>query len=396
MKIATNVIIWLVGSLFIFSGLIKLNDPVGTEIKLEEYFDVFSEDFRNKIVVNGELKGTEENTMSRFFQALKPYSLSLAILMSALEVIWGFSLLIRFRPRFTLWALFLLVLFFTGLTFYSWYFNKVTDCGCFGDAIKLEPFQSFMKDVILVVLIGFLLLQSKNITANTTKWAWASNLVVSLLSFGTGFYTAYYLPIIDFLPYKVGNHIPTLMKPKEPLRYEQKYTFTNLKTQKDETFSEQEVDEKNLWEDTLTYKYKAFENKLLNPEAQAKIGADFAWIDADTTQMKKMFQGNWLLVITPDLQKTNLKSFSEIKTLITSLKNTPIVPMGLSSDKNTFEALCHEYQLPIEHHAMDTKILKAMIRTNPGLILLKDGTVKGKWSYKSIPSKEKLISLVNQ
>lgn len=395
MKVAINLIIWLVGSLFIFSGLIKLNDPVGTEIKLEEYFDVFSEDFRNKIIINDELKSSEDTAMSNFFQALKPYSLSLAILMSALEVIWGFSLLIRFRPRFTLWALFLLVLFFTGLTFYSWYFNKVTDCGCFGDAIKLEPFQSFMKDVILVLLIGFLLSQSKQIKENEAKWAWASNLAVSLLSFGAGIYAAYYLPFIDFMPYKVGNHIPSLMKPTEPLRYEQKYTFLNLETKKEEVFSEQEVNDKNIWEDTLKYEYKAFENKLLNPKAQPKIGADFAWVDADTTQMQKMFQGNWLLVISADLRKTNLKTFSELKPLFAALKNSKIEPMGLTSDKNTFEALCHEYQIPIEHHSMDAKILKAMVRTNPGLILLQNGTVKGKWSYKSLPSKEELLALLN-
>lgn len=394
MKVATNLIIWLVGSLFIFSGLIKLNDPVGTEIKLEEYFDVFADDFRNKIIVNGQLKASEDTTMSRFFESLKPFSLSLAILMSALEVIWGFSLLIRFRPRFTLWALFLLVLFFTGLTFYSWYFNKVTDCGCFGDAIKLEPFQSFMKDVVLVILIGFLLTQSKKIVPNEQKWAWISNLAVSLLAFGAGIYAAYYLPFIDFMPYKVGNHLPSLMKPSEPLRYERKYTFLNLKTQKEEFFSEQEVSDKNLWEDTLQYQYKAFENKLLNPQAQAKIGPDFLWVDADSTAMKKMFQGAWLLVISPDLQKANLQTFADLKPLFASLKDTQVVPMGLSSDKNTFEMLCHEYQIPIEHHSMDAKILKAMIRTNPGFILLQNGTVKGKWSYKRLPSKEEIVGLL--
>ncbi|MFN3316223.1 MAG: hypothetical protein ACK40K_05385, partial [Raineya sp.] len=97
-----------------------------------------------------------------------------------------------------------------------------------------------------------------------------------------------------------------------------------------------------------------------------------------------MFQGNWLLVISADLRKTNLKTFQELKPLFSALKDTKIVPMGLSSDKNTFEMLCHEYQIPIEHHSMDAKILKAMIRTNPGLILLQDGTVRGKWSYKNL------------
>ncbi|WP_448528393.1 MauE/DoxX family redox-associated membrane protein [Raineya sp.] len=389
MRIAVNIVILLVGALFIFSGLIKLNDPVGTQIKLEEYFDVFADDFREKVLVGGELKETKETAMSGFFESLKPFALSFSILMSALEVIWGFSLLIRFRPKLTLWSLFLLIVFFTGLTFYSWHYNKVTDCGCFGDAIKLKPVESFLKDVVLLFLIGFLLLQNKKIAPNTQKWAWISNIVVSLASFGVGLYAAYYLPIIDFLPYKVGNHLPSLMKPKEPLRFENSYIYTNLKTGKEEVFTEKEFSE--LWDkklsDSTTYKYKDFKQTLLNPEAQAKIGADFRYIDADTTEMNKMFVGKKLLFIVPDIRKTNLKAFQKFSVLLKNLKGSDIIPLGLSSDKAQMELLCHEYQLPMEHHALDSKILKAMIRTNPGLILLENGTVRKKWSYLQIPEK---------
>ncbi|MDW8296535.1 MAG: DoxX family protein [Raineya sp.] len=389
MKVAINVILLLVGALFIFSGLIKLNDPVGTQIKLEEYFDVFADDFREKIFVDGNLKESKDTAVSSFFESLKPFALSFAILMSALEVIWGFSLLIRYRPKLTLWSLFLLIVFFTGLTFYSWHYNKVTDCGCFGDAIKLKPFESFLKDVVLLFLIGFLLLQHKKIVPNTQKWALWSNIAVSLFSFGLGFYAAYYLPIIDFLPYKVGNHLPSLMKPKEPLRFENRYIYTNLKTGKDETFTEKEFSE--LWDkklsDTTTYKYKDFKQTLLNPEAQAKIGADFRYIDADTTEMNKMFVGKKLLIIVPDIRKTNLEAFKKVSVLLKNLKSTDITPIGLSSDKAQMEILCHEYQLPMEHHAMDSKILKAMIRTNPGIMLLENGTVRKKWSYLQVPEK---------
>lgn len=394
MKIATNVIIWLVGGLFIFSGLIKLNDPVGTEIKLEEYFDVFADDFRDKIVVNGQVKGAEDTSMSSFFEALKPYSLSFAILMSALEVIWGFSLLIRFRPKFTLWSLFLLILFFTGLTFYSWNYNKVTDCGCFGDAIKLQPFQSFMKDVVLTILIGFLLWQSKNIVPNDKKWAWGSNLLVSIIAFGSGIYAVNYLPFIDFMPYKVGNNIPALMKPKEPLRYQNKYIYTNLQTKQDEEYNEKEFTAQ--WDkklaDSTKYKYKDFKQELLNPEAQSKIGADFVWIDGDTTTTKQMFKGNKLILVFSDLKKIEAKRFKNLSPMLKSLKDSGIEPIGLSSDKATLDAICHEFQLPMEHHSMDSKILKAMIRSNPGVLLLKEGTVKGKWHYNSLPNLNELKS----
>lgn len=389
MKAAVSVVRLLVAVLFIFSGLIKLNDPVGTQIKLEEYFEVFAEDFRSKTFVNGVLQSSRDTALSHFFEWLKPYALSLSILISVLEVIWGFSLLIRYRPKVTLGLLLALVVFFTGLTFYSWYYNKVTDCGCFGDAIKLKPFESFLKDVILLVLIGFLFWQNKRIVSNTQRWAWISYLAVSLGSLGLGIYTAYYLPIIDFLPYKVGNHLPTLMKPAEPLRFENTYIYTNLKTGKDETFTEREFSD--LWNtklnDTTTYRYKDFKQVLLNPQAQPKIGADFRYIDADTSEMNRMFVGKKLLFVVSDVRKAQLKAFEKFSKLLQNLKQSDITPIGLSSDKDVMEMLCHEYQLPIEHHAMDSKILKAMIRTNPGLILLENGTVRQKWSYLQIPEK---------
>ncbi|MDX1903304.1 MAG: DoxX family protein [Thermonemataceae bacterium] len=394
MNLAIRIITWLVAALFIFSGLVKLNDPVGSEIKFEEYFDVFADDFRDKIVVNGETKSKQDNAMSGFFEALKPFSLSFAIMLSALEVIWGVNLLLRFRPKFTLWALFLLVLFFTGLTFYSWYFNKVTDCGCFGDAIKLEPFQTFMKDIILSVLIGFLLLQNKKITANSHKIAWIGSTLATLFSFGVGLYAINFLPIIDFMPYKVGNHLPTEMKPKKPLKFQNTYIYTNLQSQKDENYTEKEFTE--LWEkklsDSTKYKYKDFKQILLNPEDQAKIGADFVWIDGDTTSTKKMFKGIKLLIVVSDVKKVSPKTYQSLSSLLKSLKGTDMEVIGLSSDRNTFDVICHEYQLPMEHHSMDSKILKAMVRSNPGLLLLKDGTVKGKWHYKHLPTLEELKS----
>src|SRR5690554_4067524 len=134
----------LVGILFIFSGLIKINDPVGTAIKLEEYFEVFSTD------------------ISSFFLVFVPYALFLAVLLSVLEVVLGLAVLIWYRSRTTTWILLLMIIFFTFLTFYSAYFNKVTDCGCFGDAIKLTPWQSFIKDILLLLLI-LVLFFNKNI-----------------------------------------------------------------------------------------------------------------------------------------------------------------------------------------------------------------------------------------
>ncbi|MEQ9414769.1 MAG: DoxX family protein, partial [Cyclobacteriaceae bacterium] len=124
-----------VGGLFIFSGLIKLNDPVGTQIKLEEYFEVFAVDFGS------------------FFHVFIPWAMEIGMVLIILELALGFAVLLHYKMNTTMWVMLSLMVFFTFLTFYSAYFNKVTDCGCFGDAIKLTPWESFYKDVILMVFV---------------------------------------------------------------------------------------------------------------------------------------------------------------------------------------------------------------------------------------------------
>src|SRR6186713_369168 len=134
-KFIDNFSRFLVGGLFIFSGLIKLNDPIGTEIKLEEYFEVFGVDFGS------------------FFLVFKPYAMEIGMILIVLEIALGVAVLINYKMAMTTKVLLALIIFFTFLTFYSAYFDKVTDCGCFGDFIKLTPWTSFIKDVILMVFV---------------------------------------------------------------------------------------------------------------------------------------------------------------------------------------------------------------------------------------------------
>src|SRR5690606_12556954 len=134
MKILVTISRIIVGVLFIFSGFVKLNDPLGFSYKLQEYF--------SEQVLNIEF--------------LIPFALVIAITLVIFELVLGIMLLIGYLPRFTLWSLLIMIVFFTFLTFYSAYFNKVTDCGCFGDAIPLTPWQSFYKDVILLILLFIL------------------------------------------------------------------------------------------------------------------------------------------------------------------------------------------------------------------------------------------------
>ncbi|QHL88525.1 DoxX family protein [Nibribacter ruber] len=360
---------WLVvGALFIFSGLIKLNDPVGTAIKLEEYFTVFSKDF------------------SSIFLAFVPYALYLSIFLSSLEVILGVALLVRWRLKLVLWVLLGLTVFFTFLTFYSAYFNKVTDCGCFGDAIKLTPWESFSKDVILLVLLLILLATQRFLPPfgrNSQKTAGLVVLVTVILSVGMGVYAYQHEPYLDFRAYKVGANIPALMKPSAPLRYE----YLMEKDGKEERFTTYPTDP--------SYTFKKMET--LNPEDAPKITDFNVWNDqGDFTQ--ELFVGNRLLIVVHDVKKTHPKSFSEINSLLAGLEKnqTPqVTPVALTSaNSQEFDVFRHDVNLAVPYYFADATVLKTVIRSNPGLLLLKNGVVVGKWHYNDVPTVQQVQALL--
>jgi len=197
-----------VGVLFIISGLIKLNDPVGFSFKLEEYF--------SQGVLN--------------MPSLMPWALSIAIIVVIIEVILGIALLLGYRSKLTIWSLLGMIVFFTFLTFYSAYYNKVTDCGCFGDAVKLTPWESFTKDVALLVLIVVLLLGIRYVKPLLSPKKNSLGLGIALLACIAFCYQVLnHLPAKDFRPYKIGANIEAGMNvpPDAPKPiYEYAWRFT--------------------------------------------------------------------------------------------------------------------------------------------------------------------------
>jgi uncharacterized membrane protein YphA (DoxX/SURF4 family) len=175
---------WFVGLLFIFSGLIKANDPLGLSYKMQEFFEAWHVSFLNNI------------------------SLSSSVLMNILEVIAGVAIIIGFKSKFFTRLLLLLIIFFTFLTSYVLFSGKITACGCFGDCVPLTPIQTFTKDIILLLLIVFITFNYKNINPifsfNTSK----NIIIISILSIGfLQWYVLNHLPFLDCLPYKKGNNI---------------------------------------------------------------------------------------------------------------------------------------------------------------------------------------------
>ena len=362
-RVLDQIFRFFVGILFIFSGLIKVNDPVGTSIKLKEYFEVFATDFGS------------------FFEIFVPHSLTISVVVVVLEVLLGIALILNYRMKLTAWLFLLLILFFSFLTFYSAFFNKVTDCGCFGDAIPLTPWESFSKDVVLFVMILYIFFRKKYFLPMFRKRTGDFIILASflLLTF-LAVYAIRHLPFIDFRPYKIGNNIPELMEPSEPYRY--RYIFE--KNGKTYEFTE-------FPEDT-TYVYKDLE--LLNPEAQPKITDYHIWTDeGDYTE--NTFRGNKLILVIYDVKKASVRHMDEIRSLIRNLPPSVDVLALTASGEEQFEAFRHEYQLAIPYYFADMTVLEAVIRSNPGLVLLQEGTVLGKWHHNDVPDPGKIAALIH-
>jgi len=365
MRIVDQIAKWIVGGLFIFSGLIKINDPIGTEIKLEEYFEVFASDFGS------------------FFYYFIPFALPIGFILIVLEVLLGFMVLINYRMKITTRILLVMIAFFTFLTFYSAYFNKVTDCGCFGDAIPLTPWESFYKDIILSILIIYVFLrQSKFVPVFRSLTSKTIIGFIILTTLIIGVLAIRHLPFLDFRAYKIGDNIEMNMLPEEVPVFE--YVF-----RKDGQIirSQQYLPEKE------GYEYVEFQ--ILNPKkATPKITDYNVWNEEHGDYTAETFKGNKMIVIISDVLKANTNEIEEINKLISRIeKNVEVIAFTASAGA-LFESFRHEQQLAIPYFFVDATVLKAMIRSNPGLILLQNGNVVGKWHYNDVPGIEQVLTLL--
>ncbi len=354
----------LLGGVFIFSGLVKLNDPVGTAIKLEEYFEVFSGDVP---------------ALSWLFDALRNESRLLSIFVSSLEVILGVAVLLRWYLRPTLRVVLALLTFFGFLTFYSAAFHKVTDCGCFGDFIKLTPWTSFAKDLVLLGLWAVVYFNQRFL-----RHAYARNMagllamtLVSALAIGIGVRALGHLPYVDFLPYKVGNSIPQLRKPAEAPRYQ--YTFTKP--------GGQTLTAADFPQDT-TWKYQTM--TVLNPDKAKPVITDFVVTDTEGQDVtSQILTGNKLLLIVQNTNKTDRERFEQLNALFAeaakSRKHIQVLTIT-STSAGKFDAFRHDVNLATPYYFADATVLKSVIRANPGLLVLRDGVVMAKYHYHDIPA----------
>lgn len=364
------------GVLFIFSGLIKANDPIGFGYKLQEYFEVFRLTFLN-------------NTATE-----------LAIVICSLEMLLGALLLLGIWRTQVAWGLLLLILFFTFLTFYSAFFEVVTSCGCFGDAISLTPWQSFGKDLILLVLIGVIFYHRRTIRPLITDayTRTITTVLLAVLSLGIGIYTYNFLPFIDFLPYKTGNNLPQLMRMppgQKPDEYELTYVLVHAETGEKKTVTDKQYIAQELWTDKNWEIQGEPAKRLLKKGYQVPI-SDLRITDAlDVDYTAELIENPFhnLVIVAWDISRADLHALRKLNEETARLADEYRIRSVLltASSAQTTDAIIADAAPALEVFYADDVPLKSMVRANPGILLLKDGTVLDKWHHHTFPGADILI-----
>lgn len=365
-NIITQIARILVGVLFIISGLIKLNDPTGFSYKLEEYF--------NANVLNMEF--------------LIPYALLIACFVVIFEVVLGVMLLIGFKTKFTIWSLLLMIVFFTFLTFYSWYFNKVTDCGCFGDALKLTPFESFIKDLVLLFLILILFFNQEYIKPLLSK------VILNITVFATytlclimAYYVLQHLPIKDFRAYKVGTNIKQGMSIPEGApksEYEMVFVY-NVNGQNTEiSYADvmaNKIPEGAEFVDRIDKLIKKGYVPPIHDLSIEKDGIDY--LDSILEEAKV------LLFISYDLNKANKTGMQKLEEIHQKavLKGYTVIGLTASGEELVKENK-EKHNLSFDYYNCDPTTLKTIERANPSIVVLERGTIVQKLHFND---SEKLI-----
>jgi uncharacterized membrane protein YphA (DoxX/SURF4 family) len=359
MKILVHLSRIFVGVLFIISGFIKLNDPLGFSYKLQEYF---GEDVLN-------------------LEFLIPYALGISVIVVVFEVVLGVFLLIGYKPKFTIWSLLAMIVFFTFLTFYSAYFDKVKDCGCFGDALKLTPWESFTKDLVLLVLILILFFGIKYIKPIFSK---LPTTVIALLSFLVslwfGYHVLMHLPAIDFRAYKIGANIQEGMEvPENAPKPVLEYTWTfNVNGEEQEFVT-------NGSYPSVDGEYVGVETKTID-EGYIPPIQDFS-IESDEEDLTLQFleEDNLVIVAMYDISKAEMEGQEKLKSFTDKAIKKGYTVIGLtSSGSEDKQLLKSDYNLNFEFYLCDEKVIKTIVRSNPGIVVLEKGTVVNKAHWNDI------------
>ncbi len=348
----------------------------------------------------------DESWLMTVFQFGSKHALFISIFFSWMEAILGFALLIGWQARFTTSILFLLTAFFAFLTWYSWIYNKVTDCGCFGDALPMGPKESFIKNLVIGIFIVFLYFGRKNIKPVFSNPFGVKVLtILTMLLVGFSLYCEHYLPVVDFLHFKEGNDIRALMKTPNDERTEPyivakyRYKSTDGSGQSREVIYDSDARTFTPKLDALKWEFDTILEEKVIEESYTPPIRDFMFLDTDND--KNYIDSFWkdeikLLLVFPDLKHADKKAVKELREISAYMVDKGYKSWALtSSTSQEVEQFRHDHQISeFNFHYGDYTQLKSIIRSNPGLLLITDSTiVKRQWPSTRLPTLKKLDKL---
>ena len=369
MRLVKNLCRIIVGIVFIYSGFVKGIDPLGSDYKFTDYFNAFG------------MGGMNATTL--FFS----FSLSLV------EFLIGIALLFNLWVSRMAWGSLLFMAFFTPLTLVLALTNPVSDCGCFGDAMILTNWQTFWKNIILLLLAIMIFMYRKECKSSLPLVGQFSFLALA----GAGMlclsvYCYRHLPVLDFRPYAVGKNITEGMRlPEgaEPDQYEVTLKYKNKQTGEVQSFTE----ENYPWQDTLNWEYESSSERLVKKGYITPIHdlvIEHPTLGNITEEILED-DNHTILAVAYNLTQSDVQYQPAINRLAEYAQEKGIRFYGLtSSSERDIETYKKRYHVPYEFCTADEIQLKTMIRSNPGVIILREGTILDKWAGKDVPDVKEL------
>lgn len=358
----TNACRFLLAGVFIFSGFVKAVDPLGFQYKIQDYLEAFG--------------------MLSWFPSFFP--LLGAILMSALEFSIGVCLFFGIRKRSSTLLAFLLMIFMTPLTLYLAWKNPVSDCGCFGDAWVLTNWQTFWKNVVLFIAAYSVFRWKKLIIRFiSSKTEWLVSLYTVLFVFALSFYCLMHLPVLDFRPYKIGQNILQGMEIPDgakPNVYETIFILEKDGVKKEFTLEDYPDSTWTFVDTRTTLKEKGYEPPI----------HDFSLLELETGEEiteRVLTDMNYTFLLVAhrieEADDSNIDLINEIYDY--SVENGYGFYCLTSSPDEEIELWRDKTGAEYPFCLVDDITLKTIIRSNPGLVLIKNGTVLNKWNDADLP-----------
>ncbi len=363
--IFVKVIRIITGLVFIFSSVVKGIDPLGTDYRVIDYLEAYGWYF------------------------LMDYTMALSILLISAEFLLGVALLLKLKSRLAALGVLLIMIFFTVVTYFDAMYELVPDCGCFGDAVKLTNWETFYKNILLLIFAIIIFLYRNKISVRIQPWLQFTVLLIVLAGFG--WFMAYninHLPVVDFRDWKVGND----------MKSSGKETVVNYLAYKNKNTGEivEYISPNYPWNDSVWMSEWEFLNQRID-DSQLRLKHGLIIEDNQGNNLTEEIienPGYQIILTSYDIDNAPASAMMHAGELYVQLQNTDASFTMLTRDD--VDAYRDDYGIEYDVYSADDIELKAMIRSNPGLIILKDGVVLDKWHYNDFPDFDEVNELVSK